>query len=372
MTGGSQNWYEVSNLVSVESPGLLFYLERIQENIRRMIAMAGGPERLRPHLKTHKTRELLQLQMELGIRKFKCATIAEAEMAASAGVPDLLLAYQPVGPSVRRIVELIRRFPETRFAVLFDDASAVRTLSEAVAAAKLSLSVYLDVDVGQHRTGVAPGKEALGLYLMAAKLPGLRVGGLQGYDGHISDSDPGQRKARCDAAYNNLTALAGQIIDEGLPAPTIVAGGTPTFPFHAQRKNLECSPGTCVLWDYGYASKLPDMDFLPAALVITRVVSKPQLNRLCLDLGHKSIAAENPHPRVYFPMLADAKPVTHSEEHLVLETERAGDFEVGAVLYGIPWHICPTVALHSHATVVKQGRAGERWAIAARDRKLTI
>lgn len=372
MTAGTPNWYELSNADEVDSPGLLFYLERIRENIRRMIAMAGGPEHLRPHLKTHKTRELLQLQMEQGIRKFKCATIAEAEMAASVGVPDLLIAYQPVGPNVRRVVELFGRFPDTRFAVLFDDATAVRRLSEAVATSGLKLSVYLDVDVGQHRSGIAPGKEALELYFLASKLPGLSVEGLQGYDGHISDSDPGERKARCDAAYNTLSTLAGSIVEEGFAAPVIVAGGTPTFPFHAQRKNVECSPGTCVLWDHGYATKLPDLDFLPAALVITRVVSKPQSSRLCLDLGHKAIAAENPHPRVHFPMLADAKAVTHSEEHLVLETDRAGEFEVGAVLYGIPWHICPTVALHSHATVVRQGRAGERWAIAARDRKLTI
>jgi D-serine deaminase-like pyridoxal phosphate-dependent protein len=125
------------------------------------------------------------------------------------------------------------------------------------------------------------------------------------------------------------------------------------------------------LWDHGYASKLPDLDFLPAALVLARVVSKPGQNRLCLDLGHKAVAAENPPPRVFFPDLPDAKPVTHSEEHLVLETPRAVEFSIGSVLYGIPWHICPTVALHSHAIIVANGRAGERWRI-ARDRKLTI
>ena len=158
----------------------------------------------------------------------------------------------------------------------------------------------------------------------------------------------------------------------GLPAPKIIAGGTPSFPIHAQRPEVECSPGTCVLWDYGYSSKLPDLDFLPAALVLTRVVSKPQSNRLCLDLGHKAIASESPHPRVFFPDLPEAKPVVHSEEHLVLETERAKEFKMGDVLYGIPWHVCPTVALHSHATIVRESRAGERWAIAARNRKLTV
>jgi D-serine deaminase-like pyridoxal phosphate-dependent protein len=372
MTSTAQNWYEVSNAAQVESPGLLFYVERIEENIRRMVAIAGGAERLRPHLKTHKTRELLRLQMERGIRKFKCATIAEAELAASAGVPDLLLAYQPVGPNVLRVIQLVLRFPGTHFSALFDDEATVRVLSEAAASSGITLPVYLDVDVGQQRSGIAPGNGALRLYTMAAGLPGVRVEGLHAYDGHITDANLSERERRCEAAFTEVAALATQIQAAGLPAPAIIAGGTPTFPIHARRSGVDCSPGTCVLWDHGYATKLPDMDFLPAAMVITRVVSKPQTNRLCLDLGHKAIAAESPQPRVFFPALPEAKPVIHSEEHLVLETDRADDFPVGAVLYGIPWHICPTVALHSHATVVREGRAGERWAIAARDRKLSV
>jgi D-serine deaminase-like pyridoxal phosphate-dependent protein len=125
------------------------------------------------------------------------------------------------------------------------------------------------------------------------------------------------------------------------------------------------------LWDAGYATKLPDMNFLPAALLLTRVVSKPGANRLCLDLGHKAVASENPHPRVEFLDLPDAKAVMHSEEHLVVETARAGQFPVGTCLYGIPWHICPTVALYSEAVVVRNGRAQAQWAIVARARKLT-
>ena len=130
--------------------------------------------------------------------------------------------------------------------------------------------------------------------------------------------------------------------------------------------------GTCVFWDAGYGAKMPDMDFLVAAALLTRVVSKPGGNRLCLDLGHKAVASEMPHPRVVFPQLPDAKAVTHSEEHLVVETSRAGEFAVGDCLYGIPWHICPTVALHAAAVVVRGGQAVERWSVAARARKFTL
>jgi D-serine deaminase-like pyridoxal phosphate-dependent protein len=135
---------------------------------------------------------------------------------------------------------------------------------------------------------------------------------------------------------------------------------------------VECSPGTCVFWDFGYGSKLPDLDFLPAALLLTRVISKPGPNLLCLDLGHKAVASENPHPRVQLLNLPEAKAVGHSEEHLVVETERAHEFAVGDCLYGNPWHICPTVALHGQAVVVRNGQVTERWRVAARERALTF
>jgi D-serine deaminase-like pyridoxal phosphate-dependent protein len=127
-----------------------------------------------------------------------------------------------------------------------------------------------------------------------------------------------------------------------------------------------------VLWDAGYATRFPDLSFLPAALVLTRVISKPGANRLCLDLGHKAVASENPPPRVHLIGLPDAKAISHSEEHLVLETDQASVIPLGQEFYGIPWHICPTVALHAQACVVEQGRVESRWEILARSRTLSV
>jgi D-serine deaminase-like pyridoxal phosphate-dependent protein len=135
---------------------------------------------------------------------------------------------------------------------------------------------------------------------------------------------------------------------------------------------VECSPGTCVFWDAGYLRKLPDQDFQPAALVLTRVVSKPGTSRLCLDLGHKAIASEMPHPRMVFLNLPEATAVAHNEEHLVVETSEAARFAVGDHLYALPWHICPTVALHSSATVIERGRATACWPVSARDRAVGV
>jgi len=337
-----------------------------------MIEMAGGFERLRPHIKTHKMAEMIRLQLALGINKFKCATLAEAEMAAAAGAGDILLAYQPVGPNVDRFLKLSAHFASVRFSCLADNAGSIGNLSDAAARASTRVEVLLDLDIGQHRTGINPDKSALDLYRLIASLPALTPGGLHAYDGHIHNTDVTERTAACEAAYAPVEVLRRQIEHAGLPVPRIVAGGTPTFPMHARREGVECSPGTCVFWDAGYAQTLADLDFLPAAVLLSRVVSKPAANHLCLDLGHKAVASEMPHPRVVFLELTDAKPVMHSEEHLVVETSQADKFAVGDCLHGLPWHICPTVALHDEGVVVGKGRAGRGWKVAARGRTIAV
>ncbi len=307
-----------------------------------------------------------------GIRKFKAATIAEAEMCAMAGAPDVLLAYPPVGPRADRLADLAREHPATRFSVVVDDPGVARALSSVAVSRGLELEVLVDIDCGQHRTGIAPGEGAVALYRLLASLPGLRPGGLHVYDGHLHDRDPVERRRRCDEAFAPVARLRDQLLQAGLPVPRVVAGGTPTFPIHAGRPEVECSPGTCVFWDHGYATNLPDLDYLPAVVLLARVISKPSATRLCLDLGHKGVASEMPHPRVLLLEIPEASFVGHNEEHLLVETPRAGEFPIGRVVHGIPWHVCPTVALYSEVVVVKGGRAVDRWEVTARARRIRV
>ena len=354
------DWFLLSNEAEIPSPALLVYHERVDGNLRAMLKIAGGPARLRPHIKTHKMPVIVERQLALGITKFKCATLKEAEMSAQCGAPDVLLAYQPVGPNVRAFWEIARAFPATKFSAITDDPQAALALANAAHPVEL----LVDLDIGQHRTGIAPDERALKLYRLIANTQGLCAGGLHAYDGHLDGRDP----AECDAAFAPVAKLRAQLGG----VPRIVVGGSPTFHLHARRGDVECSPGTCVFWDAGYAKKCPAQPFFPAALVLTRVVSRPDENRLCLDLGHKAIASEMPHPRVIFPQLHDATAIAHSEEHLVIETMHANEFPVGSTLYGIPWHICPTVALHERAHVVENQRVVATWAIAARSRFLDL
>src|SRR5436190_4188652 len=213
-------WFRVTNVEQVESPALFVYPERVEENIRRMVKLAGTAARLRPHVKTHKLAEVASRQIAAGISKFKVATIAEAEMMGSIGAPDLLLAYQPVGPNARRFVELIKTFPKTSFACLIDDLGAGRELSRTAHSAGLTARVLLDIDCGQRRTGIPPDETAVELYRDLSRLPGLQLFGLHAYDGHLNQSEPSERKRQCDQAFTAVSRLLAQLRALGLRAET--------------------------------------------------------------------------------------------------------------------------------------------------------
>ncbi|MFH0840980.1 MAG: D-TA family PLP-dependent enzyme [Bacteroidota bacterium] len=368
----SDNWFLIDNEEDVFSPSLLVYHDRIEENIRRMIAVAGGTERLRPHVKTHKMPGIIRLQLKHGISKFKCATIAEAEMTAGAGAPDVLMAYQPAGPNIRRFFDLISAFPKTRLSCIADSEEIIMRLSDAATTRKKQISVWLDINVGMNRTGIVPGENALKLAMLITRLPMLDFGGLHVYDGHIHEPDPVLRAELCDEAYAPVIDFTGDLARAGINAPGIVAGGSPTFPVHALRKGVELSPGTLLLWDHGYGSEFTDMDFLQAAVLFTRVVSKPADDLICLDLGHKAVASEMPQPRIHIPGFGKFSIISHNEEHMVIRTVKASEMKIGSVVYAIPFHICPTVDRHDTVSVVRNGIVTEQWQVQARRRKITI
>jgi len=163
------------------------------------------------------------------------------------------------------------------------------------------------------------------------------------------------------------------LVNSGYPVPVVIAGGSPAFPIHANRKNVECSPGTFVYWDKGYTDLCPEQPFLTAAVLVTRIISLPSATRITTDLGHKSVAAENEITRrVYFLNADNVTPVGQSEEHLVLEVPAGHSYKVGDILYGIPYHVCPTIALYERAYTIENGKVSGEWKTIARDRKITV
>lgn len=359
------SWYHLSAPAPLDSPALLIFPDRVRANIQTALQYVGGQtERLRPHVKTHKTAAVMRLMREAGIDRVKCATPTEAEMAAREGTADVLLAYQPVLPKARRLLALSEQYPATSFACLLDNEASAEMLGAVFAEQGKQIRVFLDLNIGQNRTGLKPDK-ALELWQFCKKTPGLVPAGLHAYDGHIRTTDLDQRIREVDAAFEAVETLAAQI---GEPL-TIVASGTPTFPAHARRGDVECSPGTFVFWDWGYDTILPDEPFEWAAVLFTRVVSILDAQTLCLDLGHKAVASENPlDKRVLFLNVPDVTPIGQSEEHLVVKVPDTAPHHVGEVWYGIPYHICPTVALYEELVVVENGAVVDRWTVSARGR----
>jgi D-serine deaminase-like pyridoxal phosphate-dependent protein len=366
-----QEWFRILNAAAIDTPALVVYPERVGYNLAQLTASIDDVRRLRPHVKTHKSQQAVRLTMAAGIHKFKCATIAEAEMLGLCGAADALLAYQPVGPKAARFVALLEHYPATRFSCLVDHPQAAAQLHALAAAAGQRIAVFLDLNVGMNRSGIAPAA-AFDLYQQCASLPNLDVVGLHAYDGHIHDEDLAIRTARCHAAFAPVAALAEQLRKAGANL-AIVAGGTPTFPIHAARSGVECSPGTFVYWDGGYSRAFAEQPYLPAALVLSRVVSLPDATKLCLDLGHKAVASENVlDKRVTFLNAPELRAVGHSEEHLVLEAGPNHGYQLGDLLYGLPHHICPTVALYERGLIIENQQVASEWLTIARDRTITL
>jgi D-serine deaminase-like pyridoxal phosphate-dependent protein len=354
-------WYKPIN------ESLLVFPDRIEENIRRMIAIAGDVQRLRPHVKTHKMAEVVRLQVQHGISKFKCATLAEVALVAASGGGDILLAYPLFGPAIQNFLDLVKQYPDVVFAVCVDSIEGCGQLAHQAESNGIKLRVFLDLDNGMHRTGIEPSQAGeLVDFILDKRF--LSLGGFHIYDGHIHDPMLEDRKEHCDRDFESVSSLVRGLEEKGMAIEELACGGTPTFPIHAHYKSRTLCPGTTLLWDAGYASSFPDLDFLPAAVLAGRVISKP-LQNICLDLGHKSVASEMPHPRLKFLNLEVSSVENHSEEHLVLSSVDSDELAPGDLVYALPTHICPTIALHEQVYVVKDGTVCETWKVVARNRK---
>jgi D-serine deaminase-like pyridoxal phosphate-dependent protein len=366
--------YRIHGVERIPTPAVCVYPEIVAENIDAALRLAAGdPARLRPHVKTHKTAEIARMLLARGVQKHKCATLAEAKLLVDAGVCDILVAYPVVGPNIDRFVNLVCDHPHAAFSVLADHPEPVRALDDRLDAVGRAVEVLVDVDVGMGRTGVPLGPDVVAFHRFLRERRRLRPGGLHVYDGHNEDPDLAERSRIVAGAADALRRVLGELRSAGFPVPRIVVGGSGSFhlwlDLAADLPALEGAPGTFVFSDWNYHQRYPDYGMTPAAVALARVVSKPRPGRLTLDLGHKAVAGDVPAPsRAWFFDLASWSIVRQNEEHLVLDTPDAGGFQPGDVLYAIPYHVCPTVALHRDLWVVENGEIAGQWRVAARDR----
>ncbi len=341
------------------SPAMIVYPERIRQNIDRMIQIAGDPDRLRPHVKTHKCPDIVRLQRDRGIHKHKCATLSEAFMLGTVEAKDVLIAYPLIGPAIDQFQTLSSYFPETQYSILIDHADQLQPWI----ALEQEVGVFIDLNVGMDRTGCDP-REASEL-MARINESSLSFRGWHAYDGHIHDHDLAVRKLSVEKAFEPVMDLVEKTETQ---QKELICGGSITFPIHAEQENRQLSPGTTLLWDVGYSCNFPDLPFEIAALLMARIVSLPDDNKICIDLGYKAIASEMNVPVATFPQIPDAVIEMHSEEHMVISTSDAQKWKIGDLVFASPYHICPGMALHDKVMAVEKGVFKEFWPIPARDR----
>ncbi|MDR3247879.1 MAG: D-TA family PLP-dependent enzyme [Treponema sp.] len=363
--------YHFAGEEEMDSPALIYHEDIIKENIQKAIAMAGNPGRMWPHVKTYKTAAIVRLLEAQGITRFKCATIAEAEMCGQCNAQHILVSYPLVGPAIGRFIRLGQRYTGSSFWAIGDDWGQLSLLGQAAASAGFNVPFLVDVNPGMNRTGVA--LDALKEFcLRAGKIPGLSLMGLHCYDGNLGIKDTGEREKAVAEETEKLMAIRKAVEAEGYKLPVLVLGGTPTFPFHARNREAFLSPGTFFVQDHGYESKYKDLPFSPSAAILTRVISRPREDLFTLDLGYKAISPDQPGERGLITDLPQAQSEGHSEEHWVFRMTSGPCPSIGTVLHVIPTHICPTTALYPGIFVVRDHQLVNYWEVDARNRKILI
>ena len=358
---------------NIDTPALLVYEDMVQHNIAEVLRVCGSVNRLVAHAKTHKSTDVLKLQMAAGIRSYKVATLREAEMVAEAGVDEIVIAYPMLHPMKRkRLVSLMQRFPDLEVKAIVSAPEHIAGLSESMLAAGLELGVYLDLDTGMRRTGVQPGAEAGEFYAQTARTPGLRALGVHIFDGHtLYKPDRAERKALVDTSIGYMHEVWESAERHGIPADDNLAGGSWSFHLYLGQDpdRVRVTPGTWVYWDSRNAT-IPELGFKVAAVVLGQVIdSDPGMDTVTTDLGSKTCSPDQPMEH-RFKLVGHpaAELIAHSEEHGVLKLN-GERLSVGDMVLAAPGHACTTTVKFPYALVVDSaGHVAGRYVHDARDR----
>jgi D-serine deaminase-like pyridoxal phosphate-dependent protein len=324
---------------------------------------------LRPHIKTHKTREIARLQLSLGAVGVTVATIREARVMASVAA-DLLIAYPPVGRA--RVEGIVDLPPATRVTVALDSQAAAENLSAATSSAGRTVGVLVEMDVGMHRVGLRDGTDIVELAERVARLPGLDYRGVMFYPGHIREHVDRQEPA-LQRLNEDLDQRIMALRKAGLAPATVSAGSTPAaFASHKVHGLTEIRPGTYVFNDRTTAEIGACSSSDCALTVLATVVSTAVPGQAVVDAGSKALGRE--------PLRAgagDGFGAVHgrpevtvsgmSEEHGILDLSRT-DWRprIGDRVRIVPNHVCYVVNLHPRLYVVDGDAPVEIWEVAAR------
>ena len=349
----------------IDTPALLLDLDALQRNIRRMAGFfAQRSASLRPHCKTHKCVRIAQMQIDAGAPGITCQKLGEAEVMVNGGIRDVLITNQIVGRvKIERLVNLCRRAMIT---VIVDSAENVRTLSGAATAAGTEIGVLVEVDVGMHRCGVSPGKEAVALAQRVADSDGLTLRGIQGYEGHATMLPSlAERQEKASAAMRLLTHTADLIRAQGLTVEMVAGGGTGTYDISGDYPGVtDIEAGSYATMDARYASV--GVGFEQALSLLCTIISRPRPDVLIADAGLKAITTEFGMPLVGNVRGATLSKLSEEHAKVVLDDPSQVALAPGDILELIPSHGCTTINLHEEYVICRGGRVESLWPIEAR------
>jgi len=350
-------------LAEIATPALVVDLPAMERNIRRMAEFfAAGPCRLRPHFKAHKTPEIARRQLAAGsCTGLTCATVAEAEVAA-AFCADILIANQVIGRDKASRVARLARNVDIKVAV--DSVTGLERMAAAAQEAGSSVGVLIDVNVGMSRCGIAPGQELADLARRAAAMPGLRLRGVMGYEGHaVGIEDRPEREGRARQAMERLLSAVQMLREAGQPCDIVSAGGTGTYDVTGRIPGItEIQAGSYVLMDTAYARL--DLPFEKAVYVLGTVLSRPA-PRLCVtDSGHKACTEDHGNPSV--KDIEGASVLFLSDEHASIVVPPESPVVPGDRIGLWPSHIDPTINLHDALFAVDGEKVVDVWPVSAR------
>jgi len=360
-------------LIEVDTPALIIDLDAFERNITSLNrSLAGRSIRVRAHAKTHKCPEIALRQMAAGAVGVCCQKVSEAEAMVEGGVGDVLVSNEVVG--AQKLARLARLAKRARIGICVDDPAHVRALGEAVKAAGAQIDIYVEIDVGARRCGVAPGAPALALARQIVSTPGLRFAGLQAYQGsaqHVRTM--AERRAKIDAAIEAARSTRALITAEGIECPVVTGAGSGSFMFEAASGVYdELQPGSYIFMDADYARNewAPPMPrFEHSLFVLATVMSHPVPERVVVDAGLKASSVDSGLPTVWQrPGLEFTRA---SDEHGVIEVRNGAQAPaLGEKLLLVPGHCDPTVNLYDWYVAVRGGTAAgvveALWPITAR------
>jgi len=346
-------------LAEVDTPSLILDRAACDRNLARMAEFfRDRPAKLRPHFKNHKCVTLAKRQLAAGAIGITCAKLSEAEVLVAAGIGDILIANQVVGQ--QKVARLARLAREANLTVAVDHIEQVEAIAAAAREAKAQVHLLIEVDIGMGRCGVTPGDAAVALAEQIALVEGVRLAGLQAYEGHLVNVlDRSERGERARAAMQKAIDTRTLLESRGIAIDCISGCSSATYDSTGTMPGVtEVQAGTYATMDRQYQRLAPEFEI--ALGIQVRVISRPTADKAVLDIGVKGAGCEFGVPAIRgYPDVEITSFM--SEEHAVVKN--VPDWRIGDLVELIPTHACTTCNLHREIVVHDAGLVTDVWRI---------